>query len=428
MRRLACQSREDSYSSLKDYQTVHQARGLRITTKRAGGEAKLVFRQKLATTANTDFVGFGGFLRPSKDIDVRVRLCAGNAVEDKSIPLQSDWTRVSAIIEAPSARHAEVLLEWRDSVELEIWGLACDRIDLPASALAKKHTIAVLGQGHLAPETFYLPHEGPLVLDVDTAGSTNISLSEGSPISLKKCSYCGRHLPLDMKRLGALSFHKHNAKRTKHQNECRSCKAWRINNHFNPIRTVDQLHESSSITRERKLFLREPEILQTIKERTGRGLKSQIWDSFDKRCFVCKRKLSLKEVHLDHTRPLAYLWPIDAHASCLCPEHNNAKTDKFPIDFYNKEQLRELSKITKLPYRKLIERRLDEKELKRILDNISAFALGWEPRTFHATARKIVELRPDIDLYDRLRLEDPATYVDLLERLAERPPAIGEDE
>jgi hypothetical protein len=133
-------------------------------------------------------------------------------------------------------------------------------------------------------------------------------------------------------------------------------------------------------------------------------------------------------VHLDHTRPLAYLWPIDAHASCLCPEHNNAKTDKFPIDFYNKEQLRELSKITKLPYRKLIERRLNEKELKRILDNISAFALGWEPRTFHATARKIVELRPDIDLYDRLRLEDPATYVDLLERLAERPPAIGEDE
>jgi len=227
--------------------------------------------------------------------------------------------------------------------------------------------------------------------------------------------------------LRALSFHKHRAKRTNHQNECRSCKGWRINNHFNPIRTVDQLHESSSITRERKLLLREPEILQAIKERDGRGLKSIIWERFGRCCFVCGRELALNEVHLDHTRPLAYLWPIDEHATCLCADHNNEKKEKFPVDFYNEEQLRGLSKITGLSYEELTEKRLNETELQRILDNLAAFALDWEPRTFAATARKIIELRPDIDLYERLKMDDLAIYADLLQRLAERPPAVDDE-
>jgi hypothetical protein len=428
LRRLAAQSREDTYSSLKDYQTVHDARGRRFTVTGAADEAKLVLRQELAVKANTDFVGFGGFLRPSQDTTVRIQLSVGDTTEETSKPLLGDWTRVGVVVEAAGAAEAQVTLVWPASVDLDIWGLACDRIDLPGPALETSPTTTVLAQGHLAPETFYLPHEGPLALDVDEAASDEISFSDGALISLKKCSYCGRHLPLDMERLGALSFHKHNAKRSKHQNECRSCKAWRINNHFNPIRTVDQLHESSSITRERKLLLREPQILQAIKERTGRGLKSQIWEQFDRRCFVCDRELELDDVQLDHTRPLAYLWPIDEHATCLCAEHNNAKKEKFPVEFYNEEQLRRLSEISKLPYEELTTKKLNEVELQRILDDLPAFALDWEPRTFAATARKIAELRPDVDLYDRLRLAEPATYVDLLERLAERPPAVDEDE
>lgn len=344
----------------------------------------------------------------------------------KDFSLHNDWTRVGLVVEAPDAERARVTLTWPASIALDIWGLACDRIELPEQALERNPSAETLAKGHFAPETFYLPHEGPLALEVDPSDSAPVRFSEGAMISLKKCSYCGRHLPLDMDRLGALSFHRHRAKRTKHQNECRSCKAWRINNHFNPIRTVDQLHESSSITRERKLLLREPEILQAIKERDGRGLKSITWDRFDRRCFVCSRPLELNEVQLDHTRPLAYLWPIDEHATCLCADHNNEKKEKFPVEFYNEEQLRRLSDITRLSCDELTEKKLNETELQRILDNLPAFAVDWEPRTFAATARKIGELRPDIDLYDRLRLEDPATYADLLERLAERPQPVDE--
>lgn len=39
-------------------------------------------------------------------------------------------------------------------------------------------------------------------------------------------------MPVDPNRLGALSFHKHNDKATSHQNECRACKKWRINDSF----------------------------------------------------------------------------------------------------------------------------------------------------------------------------------------------------
>lgn len=231
-------------------------------------------------------------------------------------------------------------------------------------------------------------------------------------------------LPVDMNRLGTLAFHKHNAKRTFHQNECRACKKWRINDSFNPLRTVDQLHESSVITRERKLFLREPQRLQEYKRRTGAGLKSQVWERFGRRCFYCDKSLKLSDVQLDHTRPLAYLWPIDEFATCLCAAHNNQKTDKFPVDFYNRTQLRELSRITGLPYRELVAKAVNQYELDRIWDDIATFALEWEPRTFAATARKVTEMLPEVDLFGRLYDVDPELHDELMASLADRPPGV----
>jgi hypothetical protein len=257
--------------------------------------------------------------------------------------------------------------------------------------------------------------------------SEQFLLQEGSPIHLKKCSYCDRLLPVDPARLGALAFHKHNAKLTKHQNECRACKKWRINDQFNPIRTKDQLHESSVITRERKLFLREPEVLQRIKDRTGAGLKSKVWERFGRKCFRCDRPVALEDYQLDHTRPLAYLWPIDEHATCLCARCNNEKKEKFPVEFYTLQQLTRLAKITGLALTELQKKQLNEEELARILGDLSAFARDWEPRTFLATARKIKELRPDIDLMQRLGEVDQIEFERLDQELRERPPPVNED-
>ncbi len=231
-----------------------------------------------------------------------------------------------------------------------------------------------------------------------------------------------------MECLGSLSFHKHNAKKTHHQNECRSCKKWKINDSFNPLRTTDQLHESSVITRERKLFLREPQILQAIKDRTGAGLKSQIWEKFGRKCFYCKKSLKLDEVQLDHTRPLAYLWPIDEHATCLCAEHNNLKKEKFPVDFYSRIQLEELSQICGLPVKDLSRKALNQIELKRILQDIATYAMEWEPRTFAATARKIKELQPAVDLFAILKERNPQVYEDIVKQLADRPDPVSNED
>ncbi len=67
-----------------------------------------------------------------------------------------------------------------------------------------------------------------------------------------------------------------------------------------------------------------------------------IWENFDKKCFKCKKELSTpKEMDLDHTLPLAYLWPLDSTATCLCPSCNSSKSDKFPKDFYTNKELAE---------------------------------------------------------------------------------------
>jgi hypothetical protein len=338
------------------------------------------------------------------------------------------WNRVGICVEAPRSTDTCISF-WLDTpVAFSFWGLDAGPVLLPPAIAQQNVSLADLNGSSLAPETFYLPHLTATSLEVDPDTSSPISLGEGSSISLKKCSYCGRLLPIDPSRLGTLAFHKHNAKRTNHQNECRACKKWKINNSFNPLRTADQLNESSLITRERKLLLREPQIVQAIKKRTGAGLKSQVWKRFGKKCFLCKKSLKLSEVQLDHTRPLAYLWPIDVHATCLCAEHNNLKKDKFPVDFYSLAQLIRLSSICGLPLKNLRKKEVNEVELARIVADIETFAKEWEPRTFMAVARKIKEIKPSTDLFKILKEARPVAEAELRQQLADRPPSVGDAE
>ncbi len=308
---------------------------------------------------------------------------------------------------------------------VDVWGITIGKTQFPVRKEGEAPPLKDLNLTHLLPETLFLDHG--LTRDVKIEG-VKVSIGAGASINLKKCSYCGRRLPLGPGQAGRLAFHKHNAKLSGHQNECRACKKWRINDAFNPLRTVDQLNESSTITRERKILLQEPSILQTIKERSGRGLKSIVWDRFGRRCFYCEKPLNLNDVQLDHTRPLAYLWPIDEHATCLCAEHNNEKKDKFPVDFYNGDQLKRLATITGLSLDKLIAREVCEIHLQRIRADISGFVGLCDPRTFNAISRKVFEIRPDVDLWDELEQADPIAYVAAKKAQAFRPTSVGEIE
>jgi hypothetical protein len=427
VRRLAKQRREDDYASRRDYQKIHEFKSLRITaTQKPLREIKL----KQSLEPNGSGIGcFGGYIRMSVPGETSI----GVTVDDKRLLTESftvghEWSRIGLAFQLETAAQCVVELHMTSETDhVDVWGLDAGSFTHPAFRHAVDPTIPDLNFSHLLPETLYLPHASALTLEIDKEVTSPFALGEGNSIHLKKCSYCGRMLPIDPDRPGRLAFHKHNAKLSGHQNECRACKKWRINNSFNPLRTVDQLNESSLITRERRLLLREPEILRSIKERKGRGLKSIIWEKFDKKCFQCGKALELREVELDHTRPLAYLWPIDEHATCLCAEHNNFKKDKFPVDFYSMPKLRDLAAITGLSVAELSTRSVCEPELNRILKDLVGFAGSWDPRVFNAIARKIREIHPEVDLFERLARANILLYNKIVEELASRPAPVADE-
>ncbi|HZH92188.1 MAG TPA: hypothetical protein VEX70_16445 [Pyrinomonadaceae bacterium] len=420
MRRLAKHSREDQYATRRDYQRIERHPTLQF--KLSEPNSRIVLEAEIEPDESL-YMGFGGYIKPSSSCEARVSLVVDDEVKrEMRFTLSSGWNRIGLAADYDSEERVVVTIEIEGRVkDIEIWGLDFGVLNLPDKMLEGEITLEDIESIPICPETFYLPHEQVLNLEIKADLSSPIHLKEmPEGIELKKCSYCGRHLPLDSEHPGALAFHKHNAKLTGHQNECRSCKKWRINDSFNPARTVDQLHESSVITRERKLLLREPEILQAIKDRHGAGLKSIVWERFGRQCFNCGKPLKLKEVRLDHTRPLAALWPIDEYATCLCETCNGHKTDRFPVDFYSDEQLHRLSKITGLPYKELIKKEVNQKHLQDIINDISNFARTWEARTFNSTARKVRELRPDINLFEILQRDDTAAYEKVISELSTR--------
>ena len=425
MRRLAKQSRNDAYSSSRDYQTAFARRALRFTVNGADVE-NLVFVCPDAGTNASHLAAVGGFFRGPNTLTIEITLRVGEQKLSRKYQIGTNWRRVGFAHETREDADIEISIKMPRGT-LEVFGLNAGFVVLP-DGIGPISSIYELNQSHLAPETFYLDHDGDLLLDLDKAHSGGVQVEAGSTIKVKKCSYCGRFLPLELERPGTLSFHKHLAKRTDHQNECRACKKWRINDDFNPTRTTDQLHESSLITREKRLFLRDPKILQQFKDRHGgEGLKSFIWKRFGKRCFYCGKPLKLKDVQLDHTRPLAYLHPIDEHATCLCAAHNNEKGDKFPVDFYSDAQLRELATITGLAYDELLKRTVDETELARVRRRLVQFSRAWDARTFASVARRVREIDSGVDLFEELRQLDEEAYAELCERLAERPLPVGEE-
>jgi hypothetical protein len=51
-------------------------------------------------------------------------------------------------------------------------------------------------------------------------------------------------------------------------------------------------------------------------------------------------------MHLDHTRPLALLWPLDEAATALCATHNSEKRDRAPAEYYTEDELKRLAALT----------------------------------------------------------------------------------
>lgn len=159
-----------------------------------------------------------------------------------------------------------------------------------------------------------------------------------------------------------------------HQLECKACKKFFVNAPLNPQRNPQQFKEDG--LRRRAIEILINELLRTnlihfeYERRTKKQFSEHIWKKFNKKCFKCEKDLTLKEMALDHTMPLAYLYRLDESATCLCSSHNSQKSDTFPVDYYSEEELAKLSEITGLSSEVLHSRTINATVLDLLVQNI----------------------------------------------------------
>mgnify|MGYP004521777177 FL=1 len=264
------------------------------------------------------------------------------------------------------------------------------------------------------PYLYYLKTDLPF----DEYLSGNAKLTEGNRVVLKSCNRCGRFLPINIDdEMKTLSFSLHCKKRAPcvhstfrayeiqnkdelhpddlkgltleenkvvtyygHQLECKACKKFFVNAPLNPQRNAQQFKEDG--LRRRAIEVLVNDLLNRnlvhfeFENRTKKEFSKYIWEKFDKRCFKCgadSDPITLGEMALDHTLPLAYLYRLDETATCLCSSHNSQKSDHFPVDFYSEDELERLSEITGLSMEQLHTREVNKEILDLLIKNIVWF-------------------------------------------------------
>ena len=153
-------------------------------------------------------------------------------------------------------------------------------------------------------------------------------------VQMKYCRVCERLQTLE-------SFHRHKPSgrsfRTGRQLECKTCKNELINPALNPLRTPDQLRESSQ--RCRRIPISWPPTRGRIDTRA-------VFGKFQNKCFRCEKQLDVNargSYALDHTLPAKFLWPYGTlTATLLCTTCNGNKAEQWPATFYADLKLRTL--------------------------------------------------------------------------------------
>ena len=257
------------------------------------------------------------------------------------------------------------------------------------------------------PGIYYFKEDAPFNIEPTEINGKIESRSQGEQLVLKACNRCSRYLIIDISdERNTLSFSNHCVSRAPCQHnafsryrlqnqikldqqlidsgkiirdgddnfvvthygfqlECRSCKKFKVNVPLNPMRNETQHREDSL---RRRAF--EQLVMHLLEKKWvffehrlqyGNEFDVYIWKKFDKHCFGCGKRINeLDEMNLDHTLPLNYLWPLDDTATCLCKTCNSQKNNKFPYEFekyQSKEKLRQLAKITKIPYEVLSDKK-----------------------------------------------------------------------
>lgn len=264
------------------------------------------------------------------------------------------------------------------------------------------------------PYLYYLKYDTPF----DAYLQEDYKFQEGRRVVLKSCNRCGRFLPINIDdEMKTLSYSLHCKKRAPcvhstfrayeilnysdltnadliglnlegrkvvsyygHQLECKACKKFFVNAPLNPQRNAQQFKEDG--LRRRAIEVLVNNLLERnlihfeFENRTKKEFSEYIWKKFNKRCFKCgpaSSPISLNEMALDHTMPLAYLYRLDETATCLCSSHNSQKSDTFPVDYYTEDELIRLSTITGLSLDVLHSRSVNMPVLDLLVKNVVWF-------------------------------------------------------
>lgn len=319
-----------------------------------------------------DRIGFGGWFIGSDSLDIDIQGGLRHPVVSNGNP--PVWRKFGSQWVSDTAGDVDVIANFWASKRssFALYETACGLIGHDGIDTARPELLKNMAK--FAPEANFYIREGETEVVVsggDVAG-------DEFALALKSCNRCGRFLPVNLPpdERATLSFSNHCVSRAPcdhssfgriqdaddpsiihtlnfgFQLECRYCKKFYVNAALNPQRTAGQMKEDAARRRAFEVLLEDlyrgsPQL--RYKNLHGRDLADSVYENFKGECFKCGTPLgSARKMHLDHTRPLALLWPLDEHATALCADCNSAKRDRPPSDFYNANELRRLADVTGL--------------------------------------------------------------------------------
>ena len=347
-----------------------------------------------------DLLGFGmwfwhadGFVSDVKGVPDKVTLTSFAA---------ESWNKVGSIWRAQDATTIDIAftLTADTAGEVAIYQPLCGRIrhkhlDDAREALMKN-------MYDFAPEAIFVDEEIDTKVNISAPEKTENGTHE---LILKSCNRCGRYLPINtVIERNHLSYTNHcvaaHRRPCKHstfsnlrneaddadviildygyQLECRFCKKFEVNAAHNPQRSSGQMKEDGARRRAFELLLADlyegtPQLL--YRHKYDSELADDVWKAFGGKCFNCGCTLETsRKMHLDHTRPLAFLWPLDGTATALCGSCNSQKRDRTPGEFYLKpDQIERLSEVTGIPLTDLKSPRPNEDAIKLLISRLDWF-------------------------------------------------------
>jgi hypothetical protein len=358
-------TRRAGFNATSPVQIAHE----RIDGYELQAGSRLTYDFAMPSSADGEWVGFGGWFTTTPGVTVELEFDHPYVITDFPLP---NWNKVGTLLPGPLPELAARLTFTAevDSVvtaySMLAGGVKHDYLTSAKPALRRN-------MWAFAPEANFYDPQRPGVAHVEIEELARVGAHE---LILKSCNRCGRFLPINLADERAhLSFSNHcvatHRRPCRHagfgkiidrdaglaelldygfQLECRFCKKFEVNAAHNPQRTSGQMKEDAARRRHFELLLEHlyggsPQL--RYKNETGRDLAPDIFWHFEGRCFKCGTAFATeKSMHLDHTRPLALLWPLDRTATALCATHNSEKRDRAPADYYTADELRRLAGLT----------------------------------------------------------------------------------